>query len=149
MVELAIAGNERFLINDYELNLGQPAFTVDTVQHFRQMCPQTRFFWFIGADSLADLPKWRSPQALVEQVDVVTAVRGGCDIEAILAGLAGQLPTATIDRLKANVVRTPAIEVASSDIRKRLAEGRSIRYLVCDSVRKYIEDNGLYTTCSK
>ena len=92
-----------------------------------------------GADSLADLPTWRRPERIAELATLVVVNRPGIDPE-VLAEPPELGPTARpIVR-----VTVPPIGIASSDLRRRVAEGRSIRYMVPRGVEAYIEANGLY-----
>jgi nicotinate-nucleotide adenylyltransferase len=144
MLQLAVADNPRFEVCDWELHQTGPAYTILTVEHFRSAFPGDTFVWIIGADSLRDLPTWREFRRLIEIVDIATAWRGGVEIETVLADIARTLEPAHFEKLKKNLVRTPMIELAASDIREKIRLGRSIRYMVPDAVERYIDKEGLY-----
>lgn len=144
MVELAIRGNEAFDIDNWELNQAGPSYTVDTVAHFQDIFPHDQLFWLIGSDSLGELPTWRDFEKLAQTVDILTAHRGGVHIDAVLAHLSDQMSPAAFGRLRTNIIRTPSIEISSSDIRNRLSRREDIRYLVPEAVRQYILQEGLY-----
>jgi|CXWL01.1.fsa_nt_gi nicotinate-nucleotide adenylyltransferase len=145
MVRLAIEGEEGFTFDDFDLARQGPCYTIDTVAHFRKQFPSAELFWFIGADSLMDLPTWHRASELVSQCSMITAARSGkspinpSDLEQAF----GSEQTA---KLLAGVVETPVIDISSTDIRNRVAEGLSIRYLVPEVVGKYVENHRLYRT---
>lgn len=142
MVRLAIEGEEGFAFDDFDLHQ-EPSYTIETVTHFQREMPLAEFFWFIGADSLMDLPTWHRALELVDLCTMVTAARSGQSaIDARL--LEPAFGPERTQYLLSNTIRTPVIDISSTDIRKRVGEGRSIRYLVPESVRSYIERYGLY-----
>jgi nicotinate-nucleotide adenylyltransferase len=99
--------------------------------------------WIIGADSLSELHTWYQVADLVAMCRIVTAPRPG--VEAIDAPeLRKVLSTSAVDKLIADVVPSPRIDISATDVRNRVARGRSIRYLVPDAVAAYIRDAGLY-----
>lgn len=144
MLRLAVAGNRRFEISDWELTSTGPCYTLETVKHFSELMPDQKLYWLIGSDSLAELPTWYEFEELICTVEILTAHRGGFDIDEVLADLSGKLSEPAFDRLRHNTVRTAAIEIASRDIRRRVADGREVRYLVPDPVGEYILREGLY-----
>jgi len=144
MVELAVAGEPVLAMSDAELKRHGPSYTIDTVHHFRETLEENaELFWLIGGDWLADLPTWRRAEELVDACSIVTAVRpgwSGFDRQR-LVDVWGE-PRA--ERLVGGIVETPMIDISSTDIRGRVRAGRSIRYLVPDSVADYIAAEGLY-----
>ena len=144
MVRLAITGETLFEFSDYDLTRDGPSYTIDTVMRFREVLgPQVELHWIIGADSLSELTTWHRVRDLVEACRIVTAARPGWD--AIdWTPLRTILSDAQVAALQAGVLPTPRIDISSTDIRRRVREGRSIRYLVPDLVRSYIETNDLY-----
>jgi nicotinate-nucleotide adenylyltransferase len=169
MVKLAIAGEPLFEFSDFDLTRPGPTYTIETVEHFMRQggskAPRddgqspngerwrggtphggdADFFlgWIIGADSLMELPTWRRPGALVDTCRIITATRPGYD--AIdWHKLAEVFSPAQIKRLRQGVVETPRIDISSTDLRRRIREGRSIRFLVPEPVREYIERARLY-----
>ncbi|NLE28616.1 MAG: nicotinate-nucleotide adenylyltransferase [Phycisphaerae bacterium] len=144
MVQLAIADNPQFEVSDWELHQTGPAYTILTIEHFSSAFPNNSLFWIIGADSLADLPTWREFRRLIESINIVTAWRGGVDIEKVLNNLARTLDPAHFEKLKKNLVRTPMIELSATEIRQKVRQGHSIRYRVPPAVEQYIINEGLY-----
>ena len=146
MVDLAIRDEPLFGFSDCDLTRNGPSFTIDTVNHFRQQLgPDVVLHWIIGADSLPDLPTWHQAAMLVDACKIVTAARSGRG-EIDWDQLDSTLTDAQIRRLQAGVLDTPVIAISSTDIRQRVGQGRSVRFLVPDTVRAYIEKHGLYRT---
>jgi nicotinate-nucleotide adenylyltransferase len=147
MVKLAITGDPLFEFSDVDLRHG-PSFTIDTVRHFRQVFGSAaELHWIIGADSLAELATWRQVGELVDSCQITTAARPGW--EAIdWHTLAGALEPERVEKVKRGVVCSPHIDISATDVRRRVASGQSIRYLVPEPVRVYIEQNALYVRSS-
>ncbi len=143
MVRLAIEGEEGFTFDDFDLARKGPCYTIETVAHFREQCPSAELCWFIGADSLMELPTWHRATELVSTCSIVTASRSGKNPvnPSVLEQAFGKEQAM---KLLAGIVETPVVDISSTDIRKRLADGRSIRYLVPEAVRNYIEKHRLY-----
>ncbi len=144
MVKLAIEGDPLFAFSDFDLKRSGPNYTIETVMHFREVLgPDVALHWLIGADSLAELITWRRVSDLVNACRIVTAGRQGCT--AIdWTKLASVLSDEQVTLLKSGVLPTAQVDISSSDIRRRVSEGRSIRYLVPDPLRSFIDRNGLY-----
>ncbi len=144
MVKLAIENEPPFAFSDFDLTRDGPSYTIDTVHYFRgQLGPDVELYWIIGADSLAELSMWRRIGELVDACRIITARRqGSTDIDWLQ--LAAALGEEQIDRVKAGTLDTPMIDISSTNIRQRVRDGKSIRYLVPDRVREYIEHHRLY-----
>ena len=144
MVKLAIADDPVLEFSDFDLMREGPSYTIDTVAHFRQLFGHdAALHWIIGADSLAELTTWHRVSALVDACRIITAVRGGCEPIA-WDQLRGPLSGAQTACLRAGFLQTPAVEISSTDIRRRVRRGRSIACLVPDRVCTYIAQHGLY-----
>ena len=144
MVKLAIEGEPLFEFSDFDLIRDGPSYTIDTVTHFGELLvAKVELHWIIGADSLAELTTWYRVPDLVNACRIITAARPGWD--AIdWTPLRAVLSDAQVAALQAGILPTPPIDISSTDIRRRVREGRSIRYLVPESVRLYTERNALY-----
>ncbi|MFQ5494866.1 MAG: nicotinate-nucleotide adenylyltransferase [Phycisphaerae bacterium] len=144
MVRLAIDGEPGLALDDFDLQRTGPTYTIDTVDHFRSVLgPAAGLCWLIGADSLAELPTWHRVTELVDRCTVTTVARPGRD-KIDWPALRKTFTDEQIDRLRSGVVPAPLIDVSATTIRHRIGEGRSIRYLVPDAVRDYIERHRLY-----
>lgn len=144
MLELAIAGNPHFSISLVDLERPGPSYTVDTLRLLRrQWGEQTALYFVIGWDSLEDFLTWRDPAGVLEQLSYLVAVRrpGYNEESGYRASLEARLPGIT-QRLF--VVPAPQLEISSTDLRERIAEGRPIKYQLPESVEHYIEQYCLY-----
>jgi nicotinate-nucleotide adenylyltransferase len=140
MLECAIAGTPQFRVHPLELQRTGPSYTVDTLRQLRQEHPGDSFFLLLGADMLADLPNWREPGAVATLATLVAVNRGG-EAPPNLAMLKQSLGEVVNSVLR---VSMPEIAISSRDLRTRVRERRSIRYLTPRAVEAYIEQHGLY-----
>ncbi len=144
MVESAIAGEPIFEFSDYDLKRAGPSYTIDTVNHFGKLFgSEVELYWIIGADSLVEFAQWHRASELVDTCQVITAVRAGWE-QTEWDKLRSTFSEALVTKLQTGVLETPVIEISSTDIRERIRQGASIRHLVPDSVRAYINEHGLY-----
>lgn len=146
MVRLAIGDEPGMEADDLEIRRTGPSYTILTVQEYRRrLPPAVQLLWIIGGDTLPELATWYRAGELVEMCRIVTAVRPGFEtpnLEELEKTLTGPQMTA----LKKNILTTPRIDISATDIRRRVARGRSIRYLVPEAVRAYIDEHNLYRT---
>ena len=141
MIERAIEWNPFFEVSDLELKRPGVSYAADTVAELKRRYPQTEIFFIIGLDMLAELHRWRNIQKLLEICRFVTFARPGVEpVRAADLHLDPPWP----ERLLRDVVRGRCLEISSSDIRYRVAEGLSIHYLVPPEVDMYIAEHGLY-----
>ena len=126
-----------FEVDSLELHRAGPSYTIDSVRELAGRGMSTPVSWLIGADMLQILPKWHRPADLLREVRFVIARRPGSVIDWL------SLPP-EFRHLEANVVEAPLMQVSATEIRRRLAQGRSIRYLVPPEVEQYIDEHRLY-----
>lgn len=143
MIRLAISGDDRFDVSEIEVLRGGISYTVDTVRELRRQVPGAEWSLIIGADTLFDLRNWREIGTILELVPIVVVARPGFATDSITVDSLG-LPDPWPTVLARNVVPGHSVGISASEIRRRLAEGRSIRYLVPDAVERYIRDRSLY-----
>jgi nicotinate-nucleotide adenylyltransferase len=141
MLRLAIRDNPQFDADDLEIRRGGTSYSVDTLTELRRRGVRERFYFIIGADSLRELHRWREVERLVQLCTFVTVPRPGFQPKPVVDP---KLDAATRRRLRQQVLRGHACDIASRDIRSRIAQGKSIRYLVPDAVARYIETHRLY-----
>jgi nicotinate-nucleotide adenylyltransferase len=150
MLELAIAGNDRFALCRIELGRKGPSYTVDTLEkltdeaHSQEV--ERDFYLIVSCEAADDLPTWRAPARILELARLVMVPRPGFvmpDPDA-LACTVGAPPGAG----RILVVDTLPLAHSASDIRRRAAAGRTIRYLVPPAVEAYICDHRLYRSAS-
>lgn len=133
MLELAIEDDPRFMVADLETDRF-PCYTVDMLR--RVAVGGFRPCFIIGMDSLAEMHTWKEPERIVELARVLVGVRPGYDTSGVAPDLLSRV----------ELFRFPGVWVSSSEIRKRVSEGRSVSYLVPGRVESYIRSRGLYGT---
>jgi nicotinate-nucleotide adenylyltransferase len=141
MVDLAVASNPAFLTSDLEIVRSGPSYTVDTLEQLhKSLGHSVELFVVLGADALADLARWHRPKRILELATVIGVARPS-HLSIDLKQMAIDLESAE-DRLK--LLHVPLTEVSGTDIRRRVQEGRSIRYLVPEPVEAYLQEHMLY-----
>lgn len=143
MIELAVAGNPGFLVSRFELERGGVSYTIDTLRHFREETSDAELFFLMGADMLHDLPNWREAGEVCRLAVPIVARRPGNG--PLDYGCLRSIVSA--DRMaifREYEIEMPQIDLSSTEIRQRAAEGRSIRYRTPRAVQKYIETHELY-----
>ncbi len=144
MARLAVQDDPLFEVDDCELLRTGPSYTIETIEAYRaRLGGDAALYWIIGCDSLAELPTWHRVADLVERVQIVTMVRPGSSPPPAEV-LATSVGDKAAKLLLESCYQTPAIEISATDIRSRVGTGRSIRYLVPEAVRRYIEQNRIY-----
>jgi nicotinate-nucleotide adenylyltransferase len=134
MTVLAAAAHERFAVSRMEIDRPGPTYTADTAEALRGFYGDAALFFLVGADVLAAIDSWRGLDRLASCAEVVGVSRAGESID--YAGAPAGLRVRFID--------IPMVDVSSTDVRRRVRAGRSIRFLVPDDVAAYIADHGLY-----
>jgi nicotinate-nucleotide adenylyltransferase len=141
MVRLAIAGQTWCRLSTMEIDRPGPTYTVDTLEALHREHGTTVDFYFIlGWDSLPELPRWKEPLRILELCTLVALPRPGSprpDIEAIEKQVPGLLRRLVI-------LEKPEVDVSGTEIRERVAKGKSIADLVPAAVENYIREKGLY-----
>lgn len=141
MIELAIEGNPYFDSSRMELDKEGPTYTCETLAELKKQNSEDQYYFIMGADSLLMLESWKDPEYILKNCVIVTAVRGS-GTEAKIEKIAGHL----IYEYQADIRILPAryIDISSSDLRHRISEGKSVRYMLPDKVLAYIQENGVY-----
>ena len=143
MIELAIGGHPHFAVSTLEIDRGGISYTVDTLAEIRRREPQADLFLLLGADSLHDLPNWRAAERICQLATPVVVRRPDAP-QLDFSVLDGLVDAARQAEVAACQVDMPCVEISSTDIRRRVAAGRSVRYQTPRAVEKYIESHGLY-----
>ena len=141
MTVMATYSNPYFYVSSLEMERSGPSYTVDTVRELIKQFGDTIDIYFItGADAIQDLPSWEQIETLLGMCHFIAATRPGClsTLEDVIEHF-GPLGHRQIHRLA-----TPELEISSTDIRERIRKGRSIKYIVPESVENYIYKEGLY-----
>jgi len=147
MIELAIAGNDRFAVDPVELRRAGPSYTVDTLEALHASRTGggilANLVLVLSAEAFLGLMSWRAPGRILELARVVVVPRDGYPA----AGpdfISEQLPGRPDLADRATFLDSPRLHLSASDLRTRAAAGRSLRYLVPDAVAAYIDDHALY-----
>lgn len=143
MIKLAIRDNPHFELSTMELKREGMTYTSDTLTLLVKQNPDTRYYFFVGADSLFMMQSWHEPQIIFNLCTVVAAGRDNAATEEIrkqIKYLEGQFQADIM------YINMPEIEISSGDIRKRLEENRTVRYYMPEAVIEYIKSNKLYMT---
>lgn len=131
MVRLAIKGNPAFSVSDLEIRRGGRSYTIDTVRQFRARFPKHKLFFIIGSDLLNYLKEWKDVRDVISLVTFIAATRPGYALERIPAYI--------------RTLSIRAVDISAFEIRKRIKEGKSFRYLVTNAVYDHIRRKKLYT----
>ena len=141
MVRLAIASNPCFKVSTMEIDRPGLSYSIDTVLELKaKLGAKAGIYFIVGPDALAELPKWKDPGRLLEICQVVGIGRPG-HAQADLHTLESSIPGVS---KRIMLVDVPQIDISSTEIRNRVAQGLSIRYLVPEAVEKYIAEHKLY-----
>ena len=131
MVRLAVSDDAEFTVDPAEIDRKGLSFTVDTLEHLTERHAGAKLFLLLGEDTLAGFEQWRNP-ARIRELATIAALRRGDSpgAKALAPGV--------------QAVSTRRVDVSSTEIRKRLREGKSIKGFVPESVERFIEARGLY-----
>jgi nicotinate-nucleotide adenylyltransferase len=143
MLSLAISGNAAFRIDELEKDRPGPSYTVDTLTELHRARPNDELCFILGSDSLRELPLWYQPRRILELAELLVDARPDWPVPTETE-LRAMLQLDADFPLRWQVIDAPLIAVSSRDIRKRIAEGRSVRYMIPRAVEAYIADKGLY-----
>ena len=139
MVQAAVAGNAKFSVDRVEVDAGRPMHSVETVSIFKERSPEDEWFFITGADEVANLLAWKEPDRLLEQVVMVAATRPGYDLSQL-----DLLEAALRNFDRIFPVECTRVDISATGIRRRMLQGKSIRYLVPEGVYEIIEQRRLY-----
>lgn len=143
MLKLAIATNAHFTLSLVDVQRTGPSYTVDTLRLLHQeLGLHAKLYFVIGSDSLEELPNWHNPTGILAQATLVTLMRPGyAEMSEQRERLEARLPA-----LKHRLITLdgPRMDISSTDLRRRVAEGRPIKYQTPAAVEEYILQEGLY-----
>jgi len=140
MVGLAISGKSNFELSSIEIERPGATYTVDTLMDFINNIHGIELYVIMGSDSLVDFPRWKEPQRLLKLCYLVIVPRPGFSLPDLLT-MERELPGL---RERLIIMSSPEVDISSSDIRRRRAEGLPFEHLVPESVAEYIKRNRLY-----
>jgi len=135
MTVIATASNPLFRVSRMEVDRDGPTYTVDTLRGLKEIYgADVDLFFITGADAIVEILAWKDHEEVFELAHFIAATRPGYDLEAI------QSPS----HAEITVMNIPALAISSTDIRRRVAAGLPIRYLVPEGVKSYVEKAGIY-----
>jgi len=155
MVRLAVRDNPYFEVSDMECRRGEKSYTVTTLEELKEQHPPLEPLFILGVDAFLDIPNWYRPERLIQLCDFIVVSRPPYGVEEILkspfiedegTGRGGETPAVLTLKSGRRVISmncTP-IGISASEIRERLRAGRSIKYLLPETVESYIISNKVY-----
>lgn len=142
MVDIAIKTNPDFEISDIETKREELSYSVDTIQELKKIYSNVKLYFLIGLDTLYQLKTWKKIDELSKEIEFVVALRPKYidkeNIERELAFLHSMYET------KVEIITTPLYEISSTELRHRIKDDKSCRYLIPDKVLEYIKESGFY-----
>jgi nicotinate-nucleotide adenylyltransferase len=134
MTEIAMGDQAAFEVSRVEIDRAGPTYTVDTLREFRMCAPSDELFFITGSDAMLQILTWKDADDALGLATFVAVTRPTHDL-SVVKNLPGNI----------RLLEIPALAISSTDIRRRVAEGRPIRYLLPDAVASFIDEHGLYT----
>lgn len=131
MVRLATEGDNRIKASDIEFGLPKPSYTIDTLMYLEEKFPDHKFNVIVGSDSFQNFNKWKNHEAIIKNFPIYIYKRPGFEI---------------VNDMNADIhsVDAPLLQLSSTQIRRLIKEGKSVRYMVPDKVLEEIERGGYY-----
>jgi nicotinate-nucleotide adenylyltransferase len=139
MVAAAVAGNERFFVDRVEVDAGRAMHSVETVRILKERSPDDDWYFISGADEVSNLLAWKEPDRLLEEVVMVAATRPGYDLSRL-----DHLETGLRNFDRIFPVECTRVDISATGIRRRILQGKGVRYLMPEEVYKIIRDRRLY-----
>lgn len=146
MLDAATAGDDRFAVDHVDLDRPPPSFTVDTLRALSAAHPDAELHFVVGLDSFLDLPNWHDPSGIAALAHLAVVDRPGYaasseERDVRLTALTASMPS-LLGRW--TLVDAPLVDLSATDIRQRVAAGRSIRWRVPEAVASHIAARGIY-----
>lgn len=137
MTVLGTQSNPLFTVSRIEIDREGKTYSIDTYHELKKIYPEgTEFYFIVGADAFLDVLTWKSAEDVLNSYHFIVAARPGYDRTAIGLDM--------IQKYGVQFVEVPALDISSTDIRNRVKEGRSIKYLLPEAVENYIFEHNLY-----
>jgi nicotinate-nucleotide adenylyltransferase len=160
MTELALSGNGFFEISDIEFKRPGKSFTVQTLEELRRIFHDMDLYFILGIDSFLEIPTWWQPEKLMSLIDFIIIARPSFrfvdlllspyinaqrnDLEKLDKEELESYSTTLKSKRVVIALKIPLLDISATEIRKRIREGKSIKYLLPESVESYIIANKLY-----
>jgi nicotinate-nucleotide adenylyltransferase len=132
LVRLAIGDNLHLRASDVEFHLPKPSYTIDTLTHLREEHPERELVLIMGGDNLATLHKWKNHELILRDYAIYVYQRPAYEL--------GEFA----DHPSVHLFEAPLMQISASFIRRCIAQGKSVEYLVPDAVYRYLTNSGLY-----
>lgn len=143
MVDMAITNNDYFASSNIEISSENVSYTIDTLKYLRNICPDPEFYFIIGLDNLFNIETWKNFEELSTVTKFIVANRIGYDKgDSSIQEKFDELTSKYGYDIE--IIDTPIVEISSSDIRNRISEGKSIKYLTPQKIEEYIIENEFY-----
>lgn len=142
MTFLAAKSNPFFKVSRIEIDRKGFSYTIDTILNFREQCgKETEIYFITGADAILEILTWKNFKQLLDQCSFIAATRPGFNLSELNTKLVN-----FSEEIKNRIhfMEIPALSISSTDIRQRVLEGRTIKYLMPEAVQEYIYNNTLY-----
>ena len=132
MVEAAVADDYKFRVSDIEFGMPKPSYTIDTLVVLQEKYPDKVFHLIIGEDNLSSFPKWKNSDKVLEHFNLIVYPRRGSK------------PSDLISHERVTMIEAPEVDISATLIRKLVREGKSIKYLVPETVAGLIQAKGYF-----
>lgn len=142
MTALATATNKHFDISTIEIDRAGKSYTYDTLVEFKKRYPDHDMYFIAGADAIKDITSWYNYEGVLEMCNFIAATRPGYTLANLKNKELHMLSKKQLEHIE--IIEVPGIEVSSTDIKRRVREKKSIKYLLPESVEDYIMKYGLY-----
>lgn len=142
MIRLAIADNSRFSLSTLEVESHQVNYTYNTLEFLKKQQPEHEFYFIMGGDSLKEFESWKNPERILKAAYVLAAIRDDVDGEEFHKQVAYLNRRYCVSRIFC--LSTPNVSVSSRSIRQLVQGGKTIRYMLPENVREYIDRHQLY-----
>ncbi len=145
MAVIATADNPHFQVSRMEVDRGGSSYTIDTVRELHRVYGRnTQVFFITGADAILEILTWKEPEKVLREAVFIAATRPGYDLGRLEESLPEEERAKHATDPRVLVMEMPALAISSTDIRRRVKEGRPVTYLVPKGVCEFIEKSGFY-----
>lgn len=137
----AIDDNPHFALSTIETDRPGNSYTYETLEELKRVNPDTEYYLIVGADSLFQMEQWKNPDIIMKDATILVSVRKGQSLKE-LEDKADELIKKYNSSIK--ILTCPYIDISSTEIRARIKEGKSVKYMVTDDTLRYIDKFNLY-----
>lgn len=142
MVSLSIEDNPKFAMSDIEISKNTPSYSFETIRELKQLNPGNDYYFIVGEDSLRSMKDWVHPEKIFSEITVLVARRPYVSIDKLMDVIEFYESTYNAD---IQVIEMNNIDISSTEIRNRVSEGKSIKYMVHPKVLDFIQSHNLYS----